>query len=80
MFMEVKKTLSLEEAKSNLDKQGLSVSKFAKINQVSPNLVQAILDGRVKCRIGKSHKIGVLLGLKEGEIITDQGSTLANPS
>lgn len=66
--MEVKRNLTLEEAKNNLDKQGLSVSKFAKINQVSPNLVQAILDGRVQCRIGKSHKIGVILGLKDGVI------------
>lgn len=69
--MKSKKILSLEEAKESLSKQGLSVNKFAIKNNVSVNLVQSILKGRVQCRIGKSHNIGVILGIKEGEILVD---------
>lgn len=67
--MSTQKNISLEKAKENLSKQGLSVLKFAKKNNVSPTLVQAILKGKVQYRIGKSHKIAVLLGIKEGEIV-----------
>jgi gp16 family phage-associated protein len=67
--MNTDKNIILENAKESLSKQGLSVAKFAKKNNVSATLVQAILKGKSQCRIGKSHNIGVLLGIKEGEIV-----------
>lgn len=47
---------------------GVSVSDWARENDFEPNLVFEVLAGRSKARRGKSHRIAVLLGLKEGVI------------
>jgi len=43
------------------------------MNGVSNALARGVLYGRFTCRIGKSHKAAVLMGLKDGEIVEENG-------
>ena len=56
------------EVKEGLDRKGISVSAWAKAHGFSKTLVFSVLQGNRPCRIGDSHKIAVLLGMKDGEI------------
>lgn len=67
--MKTQKILTLQEARDKLNSQGLSVKKWSELNGVRPNLVRSILSGKVKGRIGKSHKVAVLLGIKACDFI-----------
>lgn len=69
--MKARKTLSLQEAKENLDRNGVSIRSWALKNNFTPSLVNSVMKGKVSCRIGASHKIAVLLGIKDGEIDED---------
>lgn len=69
--MKARKTLSLQEVKENLNRNGMSVRSWALKNNFTPSLVNNVLKGKVSCRIGLSHKIAVLLGIKDGEIVED---------
>ena len=62
------KTLTREQVKRNFGVSGISVSGWAKEHGFGRHLVHSVLSGRLKARIGKSHKIAVLLGLKKGKI------------
>lgn len=57
------------KAKATLNRQGLTISAWALKNGFSRNLVIDVIRGRIKGRINKGHKIAVLLGIKEGEIV-----------
>ncbi|EGA3604858.1 DNA-binding protein [Salmonella enterica] len=59
---------SPKEVKERLDQKGISVSAWAKSHGFSKTLVYSVLRGDRSCRIGSSHKIAVLLGMKEGDI------------
>ncbi|GAB1412161.1 MAG: hypothetical protein HKUEN07_12820 [Rhodocyclaceae bacterium] len=61
--------LTLEQAREELDRRGISVASFARQHNLHPRLVCAVLSGRLKCRIGESHRAAVLLGVKDGEIV-----------
>lgn len=56
------------EAREMLNRQGMSAAAFARQHGLEPRLVCAVLAGRLKCRIGESHRAAVLLGMKNGEI------------
>jgi len=61
--------MSIEhEIREEFRKRGLSISDWARINGFSTSLVYQVLSGRRKALRGESHKIAVLLGLKEGVI------------
>lgn len=60
--------LTPEQAREQLDRRGISAAEFARKNNLHPRLVCAVLSGRLKCRIGESHRAAVLLGVKDGEI------------
>lgn len=60
--------LSASEAREMLNRKGISAAKFARENSLEPRLVCAVLGGRLKCRIGESHRAAVLLGMKIGEL------------
>lgn len=62
---------TLQEAKEDLENKGLSISRWAAKNGVSSNLATAVLRGERKCLRGESHKIAVLLRIKQGEIVND---------
>lgn len=59
---------SIEEVKAIFARNGVSISEWARQNGFSPNMVHAVLGGRIQCKRGQSHKIAVKLGLKEGVI------------
>jgi len=61
------KTLA-EAREQHFNRIGKPVTEWARENGFKPNLVYEVLRGRILCKHGKSHKIAVLLGLKEGEI------------
>lgn len=69
----MKKLRTPAEARAWLDYQGISISQWARENNVHHSLVREILAGRKKCMRGMSHNIAVLLGMKAGVITTRPG-------
>lgn len=55
-------------ARRTLDRSGTNISEWANRNGFSVKLVHAILQGRRRCGRGQSHRIAILLGLKDGEL------------
>ena len=71
--MEEKQLKTRESALADLSRKGLSIRAWAKMNGVSYATTAQILRGTRGYRIGASHKIAVLLGLKDGEIVEENG-------
>lgn len=65
--MKTNSLLSPAEAREMLNRKGISSASFARMHGLHPRLVCAVLAGRLKCRIGESHRAAVLLGMKHGE-------------
>ena len=63
-----KPVLTGEEAKADFIRKGVSISAWAKEHGFNRTLVHSVLTGERPCRFGQSHKVAVLLGIKEGEI------------
>ena len=62
---------TIEEVKKDLDSRGISVPQVARSIGVSPRIVYALLQGRIKGRRGQAHRAAVALGLKDGK--TNEG-------
>lgn len=62
------RVLTPQEARDMLSRKGLSIAAFSRLHGLNYRLVRGVLDGRYRCRFGKSHKAAVLLGIKEGEL------------
>lgn len=62
-----------KEAKAELTKNGMTVSKWAIKNGLAPSVVYAVLKGALQGNYGEAHKAAVLLGMKKGEINEDSG-------
>ena len=58
-----------EQARAEFDRKGISIAQWARDHKVGRSLVYEVLAGRKKCRRGDAHKIAVLLGMKDGEIV-----------
>lgn len=56
------------QAKAWLEKQGKSIRDFALENELDPATCYQVLAGTKKGRRGESHKVAVLLGIKEGVV------------
>lgn len=65
------RTRTPEEVKAELQRRGISISGWAVAHGVSTNIVHEVLSGRKKGLRGQSHRVAVLLGLKEGEVVDD---------
>jgi gp16 family phage-associated protein len=72
-------TRSAAEARAEFQRCGASVAAWAVSNGFSPQLVYRVLRGHAAKR-GQSHRIAVLLGLKEGEPTMSDGPTLGRRS
>ncbi|MEW5782744.1 MAG: DNA-binding protein [Pseudomonadota bacterium] len=57
---------TVEEVKRDLDRRGKSVREWAREHGFSERIVYEVLRGRLKGRRGQTHKVAVLLGLKDG--------------
>lgn len=58
-----------EQVKTEFRQKGITITGWARANGFSKLAVHRVLNGKSKCYRGKSHKIAVLLGLKNGEIV-----------
>jgi len=56
------------QARAEFERRGVSIAAWARDHGVSRSLVYEILAGRKKCHRGDSHRIAVLLGLKDGTL------------
>lgn len=65
-----RKVKTLKQVREEFRRSGRSVVSWAKEHDVSVNLVYEVFKGRA-CHRGQSHKIAVLLGVKDG-IIEEQ--------
>jgi len=59
---------SREEAKKDLVRRGISVTAWARKHGVTADQVRDVLRKDRPCNYGASHKIAVLLGIKDGII------------
>lgn len=66
--MKQNKLRTIEEVLADFANKGISIRSWALENGLSPSVVHSVLKGRLIGRIGKSHKVAVMLGLKNGEI------------
>ncbi|WP_017519590.1 DNA-binding protein [Pseudomonas nitroreducens] len=60
--------LTPEQARQNLDREGVSIAEFCRLHSLNKNLVSDLLNGRKKGRRGQAHRAAVLLGIKDGVI------------
>lgn len=67
--MERKALKSREEVLEDFARKGKSIRGWAKDHGLSQSVVFGVLNGRLSGRIGQSHKVAVLLGIKDGEIV-----------
>lgn len=64
---------TIEEVRTEMARRGETAARWAKKHAVSAETVRGVPLGRIKGRNGEAHKIAVLLGIKEGEIVEDDG-------
>ncbi|MNB72489.1 hypothetical protein D3C75_190750 [compost metagenome] len=57
-----------KQAREALEKRGQSAKDFAKLHNLNPSTVYAVLSGQSLCRRGEAHRAAVLLGIKDGVI------------
>ena len=57
-----------KQAREALEKRGQSAKDFAKLHDLNPSTVYAVLSGQSRCRRGEAHRAAVLLGIKDGVI------------
>ena len=70
--MATKKTDPYKAAREKFfERTGQSIAGWADKNGFGRSLVYAVLNGKKKCIRGESHKIAVLLGIKEGTIVEE---------
>lgn len=55
-----------QEVREEFNRAGKPINSWAEENGFKPSLVYEVLSGRKKCIRGQSHKIAVLLGMKNG--------------
>lgn len=58
-----------QEVLDGLARKGLSVRKWAILNGFHPATVSKVIRGCRGTRIGQGHKIAVMLGIKEGDVL-----------
>jgi gp16 family phage-associated protein len=66
--MKTSVTMTPEEAKELLSRKGISTRAWALEHGFTPSLVHMVLTGARQTRIGQSHNVAVMLGIKEGEL------------
>ena len=59
---------TLEEVRAEFDRCGVSVSGWAVRHGIPRNIVNGVLQGRLKGKRGHAHNAAVLLGLKDGVV------------
>jgi gp16 family phage-associated protein len=65
----MKKLKTPQEVRIDFRHRGQAIAEWARLNKFSPQIVNSVLAGNRPCHRGMSHKIAVLLCLKDGEIV-----------
>jgi gp16 family phage-associated protein len=60
-----------QQVRAEFRRNGMSIFQWAKKNGFPSASVYQVLSGRNAASLGVGHKIAVLLGIKEGEIVKD---------
>jgi gp16 family phage-associated protein len=63
-----KRLRSLKEVRAAFNREGKSVTGWAREHGFTPALVFMVLGGKRPCLRGQSHRIAVKLGIKDGVI------------
>ncbi|MFZ5659171.1 MAG: DNA-binding protein [Pseudomonadota bacterium] len=69
-----------EEVLAEFQRKGIAVAAWATAHGFNTNLVWEVLAGRKKGVRGQSHKIAVMLGLKEGEVADPRDIAYGQPA
>lgn len=67
--MKTQRTKKEQEVRDDFLRKGISMASWARKHSFDKATVSQVLSGSNKASRGKGHKIAVLLGLKNGEII-----------
>ena len=67
-----------QEARNEFRRIGMSVREWARKHNLSDQVVYQVLAGRNKCFWGESHKCAVLLGIKDGIIVSEKDKEKSN--
>jgi gp16 family phage-associated protein len=59
---------TLEEVRAEFDRSGISISSWAVKHGIPRNIVNGVVQGKLKGKRGHAHNAAVLLGLKEGVV------------
>jgi gp16 family phage-associated protein len=59
------------EVREEFRRKGQTIAGWAKKNGFRPQTVRRVIDEESRCYYGKAHQIAVLLGMKDGEILSD---------
>jgi gp16 family phage-associated protein len=71
--MKPQKLRTPQEIKAEWLRKGLGQNDWARRHGFRPATVSHVLNGINKATKGDGHKIAVLLGIKDGEIVEDGG-------
>lgn len=61
---------SPEQVAAEFERRGESVAAWAREHGFPRSLVYQVVRGELRCHRGQSHKIAVLLGMKDGVIVS----------
>ncbi len=67
--MKTQKLLTPQEIKAEWFRKGITQSQWARQNGFPGSAVSQVLNGKNSCKKGTGHRIAVVLGLKDGEIV-----------
>lgn len=67
--MEKRTIRTPQEVRNEFIRKGVSIASWARLNGFDKGTVSQVLSGCNTATRGRGHKIAVLLGLKDGEII-----------
>ena len=60
--------LTAEQARADLDRNGITIAQFCRQHDLNKNLVSDLLNGRKKGVRGEARRAAVLLRIKDGVI------------
>ena len=69
----MKELKSPKQVREEFTRRGQSITAWAMANDLRPMAVYDLLNGRTQGNRGDAHKAAVLLGIKDGEIVEDEG-------
>lgn len=71
--MKPRTTRTAQQVRAEFRRKGISIGSWADANGFSRPSVNQVLTGRNSASVGIGHKIAVMLGLKDGEIVEGGG-------